>query len=58
VAGGGTNLGKAAAAELGRSLSGSTITLDGAADDWWGTWPPAALVGERGSVPTEERRGS
>ncbi len=46
------------ASPLGRSLSGSTITLDGAADDWWGPWPPAALVGESGSVPTEERRDS
>jgi citronellol/citronellal dehydrogenase len=44
------------ASPLGRSLSGSTITLDGAADDWWGPWPPAALVGEGGDVPTEERR--
>ena len=46
------------ASPLGRSLSGSTITLDGAADDWWGPWPPPALVGEGGTVPTEERRGS
>ena len=44
------------ASPLGRSLSGSTITLDGAADDWWGPWPPPALVGESGMVPTEERR--
>lgn len=46
------------ASPLGRSLSGSTITLDGAADDWWGPWPPPALVGESGTVPTEERRSS
>lgn len=46
------------ASPLGRALSGSTITLDGAADDWWGPWPPPALVGEGGTVPTEERRGS
>jgi citronellol/citronellal dehydrogenase len=44
------------ASPLGRSLSGSTITLDGAAGDWWGPWPPAQVVGERGAVPTEERR--
>ncbi|MFP5364984.1 MAG: SDR family oxidoreductase [Thermoleophilia bacterium] len=44
------------ASPLGRSLSGSTITLDGAADDWWGPWPPPALVGESGTVPTEQRR--
>jgi citronellol/citronellal dehydrogenase len=46
------------ASPLGRALSGSTITLDGAADNWWGPWPPSALVGEGGSVPTEERRSS
>ncbi|MGH2941733.1 MAG: SDR family oxidoreductase [Solirubrobacteraceae bacterium] len=45
------------ASPLGRSLSGSTITLDGAADDWWGPWPPTTLIGEDGTVPTEERRG-
>jgi citronellol/citronellal dehydrogenase len=45
------------ASPLGRSLSGSTITLDGAADDWWGPWPPAGMAGEGGTVPTEERRG-
>ena len=46
------------ASPLGRALSGSTITLDGAADDWWGPWPPPALVDASGTVPTEERRGS
>jgi citronellol/citronellal dehydrogenase len=46
------------ASPLGRALSGSTITLDGGADNWWGPWPPPALVGEGGSVPTEERRSS
>jgi citronellol/citronellal dehydrogenase len=46
------------ASPLGRSLSGSTITLDGAADDWWGPWPPAGMAGEGGTVPTEERRGA
>lgn len=45
------------ASPLGRSLSGSTITLDGAAEDWWGPWPPADMAGEGGTVPTEERRG-
>lgn len=43
------------ASPLGRSLSGTTITLDGAAGDWWG---PADLVGDTGTVPAEERRGS
>ncbi|MDX6641091.1 MAG: hypothetical protein QOF12_2102 [Solirubrobacteraceae bacterium] len=44
------------ATPLGRSLSGSTVTLDGAADNWFGPWPPPTLVGDEGDVPTEERR--
>jgi len=44
------------ASPLGRALSGSTITLDGGADDWWGPWPPPSLVDAGGTVPTEERR--
>ena len=47
-----------AASPLGRSLSGSVITLDGARDNWFGPWPPASLVEEEGGVPTEERRSS
>jgi citronellol/citronellal dehydrogenase len=43
------------ASELGRALSGSVVTLDGARDDWYGPWPPASLVVE-GEVPTEARR--
>jgi citronellol/citronellal dehydrogenase len=41
---------------LGRALNGSTITLDGARDNWLGPWPPLGLTGETGEVPTEERR--
>ncbi len=44
------------ATPLGRSLSGSTVTLDGAADNWFGPWPPPHLMGDEGAVPTEERR--
>jgi citronellol/citronellal dehydrogenase len=43
---------------LGRALNGSTITLDGARDNWFGPWPPLGLTGGTGEVPTEERRGS
>ena len=43
---------------LGKALNGSTITLDGARDNWFGPWPPPGLTGETGEVPTEERRGS
>jgi citronellol/citronellal dehydrogenase len=45
-----------AASPLGRALSGSVITLDGARDNWFGPWPPPSLAGEGGEVPTEERR--
>jgi citronellol/citronellal dehydrogenase len=45
-----------AASDLGRSLSGSVITLDGARDNWFGPWPPPSLTGDEGDVPTEARR--
>jgi len=41
---------------LGRALSGSTVTLDGARDNWFGPWPPGGLTDEAGEVPTEARR--
>ncbi len=44
------------ASPLGRAFSGSTITLDGARDNWCGPWPPAGLADEAGEVPTEARR--
>lgn len=44
------------ATPLGRALSGSTVTLDGAADNWFGPWPPPTLMEESGEVPTEERQ--
>jgi len=44
------------ASELGRRLSGSVVTLDGARDNWFGPWPPPTLADERGVVPTEARR--
>ena len=47
-----------AASPLGRALSGSVITLDGARDNWFGPWPPPSLVEDAGAVPTEERRSS
>ncbi|MDQ6822295.1 MAG: SDR family oxidoreductase [Actinomycetota bacterium] len=43
------------ASPLGKALSGSVLTLDGALDNWTGPWPPAGLAGD-GEVPTEERR--
>jgi citronellol/citronellal dehydrogenase len=44
------------ASPLGHAFSGSTITLDGARDNWCGPWPPPGLADESGAVPTEERR--
>ncbi len=44
------------ASPLGRAFSGSTITLDGARDNWCGPWPPPGLADESGAVPTEARR--
>jgi citronellol/citronellal dehydrogenase len=44
------------ASPLGRALSGTTVTLDGAVDNWPGPWPPPSLVDDAGTVPTEERR--
>jgi citronellol/citronellal dehydrogenase len=44
------------ASPLGRALSGSVVTLDGGADNWWGAWPPPAIVDEDGVVPTEQRQ--
>jgi citronellol/citronellal dehydrogenase len=44
------------ASPLGRAFNGSTVTLDGARDNWVGPWPPAGLADESGAVPSEERR--
>jgi citronellol/citronellal dehydrogenase len=43
------------ASPVGRGLSGSVLTLDGALDNWTGPWPPAGLTRD-GEVPTEERK--
>jgi citronellol/citronellal dehydrogenase len=44
------------ASPLGRAFNGSTITLDGARDNWFGPWPPPGLADESGTVPVEERQ--
>jgi len=46
------------ATPLGKALSGSTVTLDGACDNWTGPWPPPNLIEDTGEVPTEERRSA
>jgi citronellol/citronellal dehydrogenase len=44
------------ASPLGRAFNGSTVTLDGARDNWFGPWPPPGLADEAGEVPVEARR--
>lgn len=44
------------ASPLGRAFNGSTVTLDGARDNWFGPWPPPGLADDSGEVPTEERK--
>ncbi len=46
------------ASPLGAALNGSTVTLDGARDNWFGPWPPPGLADGEGEVPTEARRGA
>jgi citronellol/citronellal dehydrogenase len=45
------------ASPLGHAFNGSTVTLDGARDNWAGPWPPPGLTDDSGAVPTEERKG-
>jgi citronellol/citronellal dehydrogenase len=45
------------ASPLGAAFSGSTVTLDGARDNWFGPWPPPGLADAGGEVPTEKRGG-
>ena len=40
----------------GDFVSGTTITIDGARDNWAGPWPPDAIAGEGGDPLAEERR--
>jgi citronellol/citronellal dehydrogenase len=44
------------ASPAGDFVSGTTITIDGARDNWAGPWPPPALATDAGSVVAEERR--
>ena len=44
------------ASPAGDFYSGTTITLDGARDNWFGPWPPGAIAGEGGELPAEDRR--
>jgi NAD(P)-dependent dehydrogenase (short-subunit alcohol dehydrogenase family) len=44
------------AGPMGRALNGSVVTLDGAADNWFGPWPPPGMADEAGTVPADARR--
>jgi NAD(P)-dependent dehydrogenase (short-subunit alcohol dehydrogenase family) len=44
------------ASPIGKTLSGTVVTLDGASDNWWGPWPPPAIADAAGTVPTEARK--
>ncbi len=45
------------ASPAGDFISGTTITIDGARDNWAGPWPPEAIASESGSSVAEERKG-
>jgi len=44
------------ASPAGDFLSGAVITVDGARDNWDGSWPPPALRDEHGQPLAEQRR--
>ena len=44
------------ASPAGDFFSGTVLTVDGARDNWFGTWPPQMQVGDSGELPAEERR--
>ncbi len=44
------------ASPAGDFYSGTTITIDGARDNWAGPWPPEAIATEGGEPIAEERR--
>jgi citronellol/citronellal dehydrogenase len=44
------------ASPAGDFFSGTTITIDGARDNWAGPWPPPALATESGDPVAEQRR--
>jgi citronellol/citronellal dehydrogenase len=44
------------ASPAGDFYSGSVITIDGARDNWFGSWPPGGATGEGGSPIAEERK--
>jgi citronellol/citronellal dehydrogenase len=43
------------ASPAGDFFSGAVVTIDGARDNWFGSWPPGTY-GEGGAPPAEERK--
>src|SRR5580693_1955930 len=44
------------ASPAGDFFSGTVLTIDGARDDWLGSWPPAQAADEHGTPLSEQRR--
>jgi citronellol/citronellal dehydrogenase len=44
------------ASPAGDFFSGAVLTIDGARDNWFGSWPPAGAAGPEGAPLAEERR--
>jgi citronellol/citronellal dehydrogenase len=44
------------ASPAGDFFSGAVLTIDGARDNWFGSWPPQMQIDEAGEPPAEERR--
>jgi citronellol/citronellal dehydrogenase len=44
------------ASPAGDFVSGTTITIDGARDNWAGPWPPESIADESGTPVAEQRR--
>jgi citronellol/citronellal dehydrogenase len=44
------------ASPAGDFFSGTVLTIDGARDNWFGSWPPGGLAGDEGKPLAEERR--
>lgn len=43
------------ASPAGDFFSGAVVTIDGARDNWFGSWPPRLEAGEPGEPPAEDR---
>jgi citronellol/citronellal dehydrogenase len=44
------------ASPAGDFFSGAVLTIDGARDNWFGSWPPAGAADDQGTPLAEERK--